>query len=247
MKGILLIPLLIISNFSLFAQYEMECYHHNYLENQKVYAWKYDGVKLHSKPNIASTILSIVPQGYQLLILELIETYSEDFICFSDTVLRDPLIVFRSPFIKVKYGEKIGYVLEHYLNKMKPFNIEKLIDSGKEIFQEVVEWPGDYSPGQAIRQVFDNGITCYTYFGGKVSYDKSYLIPFISQNNFNLIALQLLGQYGRNKEEGVEFESDEKSFSWFISDPTGEMPSEEVISIQITPLGMVYMRAFTGC
>ncbi len=43
MKGILLIPLLLISNFSLFAQYEMECYHHNYLENQEVYAWKYDG------------------------------------------------------------------------------------------------------------------------------------------------------------------------------------------------------------
>ena len=246
MKLLLLIVTLLFT-LLLNAQSGIECGHHDYREGDIVFGWKFDGVKIRKEPKILSNVIGVVPEGGEVAILERLDTYSENNRCFNDTLLREPLIVFQSPFIKIKFGKTTGYVLEHYLNKMRPFTVEKLIAQGHPISSNRFVSPGDYSEAETGITVFDNGIICYTYFGGKVSYEQSFLIPYISPSNFQLYVLKMFAKYGSNKKEGVYFETDGTYFHWSITDPTGDSPGEESISIRMSPYGMIYSHEETGC
>lgn len=244
----LLASCILFTSFLINAQEPSGCAHHDYRENQKVYSWKFNGAKMLSKPVISSPTLKIISEGELVTVLESIDTYSAQNTCFKDTILRDPLIVIESPFIKVKYGEDIGYVLEHYLNASKPIDIEKLINSGNLLHNSRLVWPGDYSSGETSTQVYDNGVIGKTFFGGKVSHEESFLIPHIaSKTQFYLIALRLLAKYRSDANEGVHFETDGSYFFWVLTDPSGENPGDHSIHISMTPYGMVYSHEETGC
>ena len=247
MKRLLAISLL-FSSFLIHAQEPWGCSHHDYKEGQKVYSWKFNGIEMRSTPVVSSPTMKIIPEGDMVTVIEAIDTYSEQNTCFKDTILRDPLIIVESPFIKVKYGEDTGYVIEHYLNSSKPLDIEQLISSGNLLHNSRLVWPGDYSSGEASTRVYDNGVICKTYFGGKVSSEESFLIPQVARKtHFYLIALQLLAKYGSDKNEGVYFETDGLYFSWILTDPSGENPGDESIHISMSPYGMVYSHETTGC
>lgn len=239
---------LLLNSFLMHAQEPWGCAHHDLLESQKVYNWRFNGAKMLSKPLVSSPAIKIIPEGETVTVLESLNAYAEHYTCIEDTLLRDPLIVIESPFIKVKYLEDTGYVFEHYFNRSKPLDLNKLINSGNLLHNSKLVWPGDYSSGEASVGVYDNGVIRKTYFGGKVSREESFLIPQVtSKTHFYLIALQLLAKYGSNENEGVHFETDGSYFSWILSDPSGENPGDESIHISMSPFGMVYSHEETGC
>jgi len=245
MKALITSTLFLISS-SLFAQMN-DCTSHTFKENQNVYAWKHDGAKLYAKSSLKSGVLSIIPEGDQLTVLEELQDKLYDTPCVKDTLSTDPLVVIHSRFIKVKHGGTTGYVLDHYLNHLPPYDVLLEAKNGNLIFMDRLVWPGDYSNGESSTRVFDNGIIYYGYSNGKVTYTQSYLIPFINEASFPLIALKMLAEYGRNEEEGVYFECDGTFFQWIFTDPTEEMPGDKSILIEMTPYGLRLETSETGC
>ena len=61
MKRLLATSLLFIS-FLTHAQEPWGCTHHDYKEGQKVYSWKFNGIKMRSTPVVSSPTMKINPE-----------------------------------------------------------------------------------------------------------------------------------------------------------------------------------------
>ena len=246
MKSFLPIVLICIYG-SLLAQ-DYNCSHHAYSLDDTIYVWKYDGVEFKKAPNKNANIISLIAEGEKVIVIEKIESYSEKFICFKDTILNDPLLVISSPYIKVKYNGKTGYVLEHYLNKRTPFNLENYLDGASLIFRDKIARPGDYSEAYEKIAVFNNGIIIRESYSGKVGGGEGRLIPYINHTNFLLIVSKHIHLYGNKEESEVKFShklnNGIHSFSWTFS---GDGPGEGGITLTMNPFGMVIEYWEMGC
>lgn len=248
MKKSVLTALLLITSLFSWTQAEYGCEHQGFKINDTAYVWKHGGAKLRLNPTLNAAVLTSIPEGHTVKIAEEIDSYFEKFRCVDDTIFKKPLIVIHSPFIKVNYGSQSGYIIEHYVKRNPPFERSYLEEPvANQIFNSEKHWPGDYSEGYSERNIYNNGVVRYFYFGGKVNYEETFLVPQIDEHSFQLVALKFLMKYGvMDKEKGVYFEGSDTSLSWSISDPKQEDYTEVFISITLTRFGMLVTKSESG-
>jgi len=195
------------------------CSHQEYKIFDTVYVWKHNGIDLLSNPDQKAKIISKVAYSERVIILNPLNVQNPNYVCYTDTILKNPLIMASSPYIKVIHNKDTGYVMENFLDIKRPFSIysEQVIsfcdgknwlirsDFTKEhntIYKERWRKTGHAGEDVFSKEIFNNGTSVIDEHTHGMSKTKT-IIPSLSRINYNLIASKCISDYQAKPE--IEF------------------------------------------
>ena len=213
---------LILIYSSLISQ-DYNCQHHGYKIFDTVYVWKHNGIDLLKTKEKKAKVISKIPYGEKVIVLQLLNAqtinYPENprypsYKCYTDTILKSPLIVTSTPMIKIIHNRDTGYVMENYLDYKKPFSIYNNLNwvYGYEFTQQLDityqdKWfsAGHREEDEFSKVVFNNGVTVVKDRTHGMDKTKT-IIPNTSRINYNLIIAKCFSDYQANPEIKFSYE-----------------------------------------
>lgn len=226
---------------------DYNCSQHNYKLNDTLFVWKSDGIEFKNEANKSSKLISLISEYEKVIVGKKNNIYSME-LCFKDTISNTPLLVISSPYVKVRYNGKTGYVLEHFVSKSPPFNLLNYLEGVGLTFTDKISRPGDFSESYEKVEIFKNGVITREFFDGKVTSRSSTLIPFIDHTTFLLVASKFLDIYGNGEDEKPgtgfihELNHGVHSFNWFFEE---DFYFEE-ITLSMNEFGMTIIKYSQG-
>lgn len=94
-------------------------------QGDKVNVWVLKGVTLYKESKSASANFGVIPYGKQIVILS---SESDSLTSYQGRITNDITevpVTLKGHWVKVKYGQKVGYVFDGYLSKMPCLKIEE--------------------------------------------------------------------------------------------------------------------------
>ena len=205
--------------YSSLTSQDNNCSHQGYKIFDTVYVWKHDGIDLLSNPDQKAKIISKVAYSDRVIILNPLNAQHPNYVCYTDKILENPLIMASSPFIKVIHNKDTGYVMENFLDIKRPFSIysKQVIshcdgknwlirnDFTKEhnvIYKE--KWKKTGHDGEDVfsKEIFNNGTSVIEEHTHGMSKTKT-IIPSLSRINYDLIIAKCISDYQAKPE--IEF------------------------------------------
>jgi len=245
MKLLTLISSLVFSISMIGQTTECDENHPLHIKGDTLYVWKHNSVNMVKTPDPNASVVTEIKFGEKLIVLEDINIasyYLEDQLkCYYDTLIMEPLIVIKSPFVKVKYGDSIGFILTHNLDKKNPRNyikseIRDTLYIEKECYESNYGWE-NYS-----KIISNNGEITFKY--GMATYHFN---PYINKNNYYHIASRMIEEYNKDRP-GYTFSFSLNyygtyTFVWRSKEEVGG----DALEISFNDFGMIIRDYDFGC
>ena len=244
MKSLTLITSFILS-LTIIGQ-STDCEKHSlFIKGDSVYVWKNNSVKMMETASPNASVVTEINFGEKLVVLEAINVSShyleEQIKCYYDTLILEPLIVLKSPFIKVRFGNSEGYIFTHNLDKKNPRHHlnSKITDT---LYIEKKCSPSTHGWENDSKTISNNGEITFRY-----DMATCYFNPHINKYNYYHIALKMIEEYNNNKDVSFTFSFSEKEYSYSFAWETKELIGGGRIEIYFNYFGMIRWDYDYGC
>src|SRR5687767_11673139 len=146
-----------------------------YFKNQTLYCWAKGGINLRKFPTKYSEKITNIPFKTSVTVIDSIK--GDPYI---DTLKKTPVpIIINGNWIKVKYGDNIGYVFDGYLSKLKPQNLFEFFDGIKPKIDTLkfgLKETFNRKDGAYYNYIAEDGCFDHIYFIPNISFEEAVLL-----------------------------------------------------------------------